>query len=232
MKRSSRMIITILAIFIFLISILGAVSTSIFELNFYTKTQNKYGVAQSMNLTQKEVTEATTVALLYTKGRSSELSYIVNDNGEDVDIYSSQDKEHMVDVKNLYYGMYYTLVVTGVLLLIAVIVLFLRQKQINVFGLTLIINQVSLYTLVFVGVIALFAFINFDQFWVMFHKVFFRNDLWLMNPNKDALVNLFPEGLFMDLVYKIILRFAIIFGSVNLGAFLYRAHSLRDVKND
>lgn len=232
MKKSNRIIIGILAFLIFMISILGAVSTSIFELDFYTKTQEKYEVAQNMDITQKAVTEATMVALLYTKGHSSKLSYIIEENGNEIDLYSTQDKEHMLDVKNLYYGMYYTLVTTAVLIFITLIVLFFKRKEVNVFGLTLLINQVSMYTLIFVGIIALFAFINFDQFWVMFHKVFFRNDLWLMNPNQDALVNLFPEGLFMDLVYRIITRFAIIFGSVNLSAFLYRAHSLRRIKND
>ncbi|NLC54608.1 MAG: TIGR01906 family membrane protein [Erysipelothrix sp.] len=230
MRKSNRIIIGMLTILIFIISILGAVSTSIFELDFYTKTQEKYNVAENMQISQQEVTDATIVALLYTKGQASELTYILENNGASEDLYSEQDKVHMVDVKNLYLAMYYTFLALAITFFILIIILMFKRKQINVFSLTLIINKVSLYTLVLVGMIALFAFVNFDQFWVMFHKIFFRNDLWLMNPYKDALVNLFPEGLFMDLVFKIILRFIIIFASVNIGAFLYRAYSLKEVK--
>ena len=232
MKRYNRIVIGVMAFLMFMISVLGAVSTSIFELNFYTKTQEKYNVAEKMNISQEEVTEATTVALLYTKGTVKDLDYIVQSKEESFDLYSSQDKEHMIDVKNLYKGMYYVLVGSIIGLFVTIAILIFKRKEINVFGLTLIVNKVSMYTLIFVAMLALFAFVNFDQFWTMFHKVFFSNDLWLMNPNTDALVNLFPEGLFSDLVFRIIYKFVAIFGLVNISAFLYRAYSLREIKND
>ena len=232
MKKSNRVIIGIVAFLIFIIAILGSVSTSVFELNFYNKAQAKYDVAKSMNLDDEDVTNATIVALLYTKGLSNDLTYMINENNQEVDLYSSQDKEHMIDVQNLYGAMYKTLVFSGISLFIAIIILLIRRKQINTFTLTLILNKVSIYTLLFTAIIALFAFVNFEQFWVFFHKVFFRNDLWLMNPYQDALVNLFPEGLFMDLVYRIIAKFVLIFSSVNIIAYLYRFFSLKGVKND
>lgn len=229
MKRSSRILITILSLVIFVVSVLTAVTSSIFELDFYTNSQIKHNVAQNMGLEQKEVTEATTVALLYTKGITSDLTYIKTIDGEQVDLYSSQDKEHMIDVQNLYKNVYYVLLASAISLLIVAIVLLFKRKEVNVFGLTLQFNKVSLYTLIFVATLGIFAFVNFDKFWTMFHKVFFTNDLWLMDYKKDLLVNLFPEGLFMDLVFKILFRFALIFGLVNITAFLYRAYSLREI---
>lgn len=215
---------------IFLISVLGAVSTSIFEQEFYTQSQIKHNAGQRMNLTQQEVLDATTVALLYTKGAIADLVYEKQVDNETVDLYSIQDKQHMIDVKNLYYGMYYVLVASVIAMFITAIILVFKRKQFSIFGLTYLINQVSLYSIIGVFVLAMFAWLNFEQFWTFFHKVFFRNDLWLMNYNTDLLVNIFPEALFMDLVFKIILRFVIIFGLVNLTAFFYRAYSLRENK--
>ena len=230
MKRTNRILIGFLAVMIFLVSVLGAVSSSIFEQDFYTKSQIKHNAGQRMNLNQQQVTDATTVALLYTKGVIADLVYETQVDGETVDLYSSQDKEHMIDVKDLYYGMYYVLVASVVAMFITAIVLVFRRKQFSIFGMTYLINQVSLYSIIAVGFLAMFAWINFEQFWTFFHKVFFRNDLWLMNYNTDLLVNIFPEGLFMDLVFKIILRFTIMFGLINLTVFFYRAYSIRESK--
>ena len=43
------------------------------------------------------------------------------------------------------------------------------------------------------------AVINFDGFFVTFHRLAFRNDLWLLNPRTDLLIRLMPETLFEDL---------------------------------
>lgn len=227
MKKINKVIIFFLTLSIFLISVLASVTTSVFELNFYSEAQKKYDVAQKMNLSQKQVNEATTVALLYTKGLTNNLEYNVKIEDQVYDVYSTQDKEHMIDVKNLYTGVYRVLVISAVVLMISSVILFIKRKKINKFSSTLLFNKLSLYTLIAVGFLALFAWVNFDQFWTMFHKVFFTNDLWLMNPRKDALVNLFPANLFMDLVFKIIFRFIFIFGLVNIAAYAYRHITIR-----
>lgn len=230
MKKNSKVVIIFLSLMIFLVSVLGAVTTSVFELDFYTKSQSKHQVAEKLNLSQQQVTEATIVSLLYTKGLVKDLVYNTEIDGEVVDLYSKQDKEHMIDVKNLYAGAYYVLLAGIVGIFISMLTLVFLRKSFNTFSLTLLFNKVSFYALVFVGVVALFAFVSFDQFWTFFHKIFFRNDLWLMDYNKDLLVNIFPAGLFMDLVFKIIFRFFAIFGLANLTAYGYRLASMRRLK--
>lgn len=232
MKKNTKVVIIFLSIMIFLVSVLGAVTTSVFELDFYTKSQQKHEVAKKLNLSQQEVTEATIVSLLYTKGLATDLVYKTEVDNEVVDLYSTQDKEHMVDVKNLYAGAYFVLLAGIVGIFISMIVLLFLRKSFNTFSFTLLFNKVSLYSLVFVGAVALFAFVNFNQFWTFFHKIFFRNDLWLMDYNKDLLVNIFPAGLFMDLVFKIIARFFAIFGLANLTAYGYRLMSLKRMKTN
>ena len=45
----------------------------------------------------------------------------------------------------------------------------------------------------------LWALANFDGFFVTFHRIAFRNDLWLLDPRTDLLIRLMPSALFMDL---------------------------------
>ena len=37
----------------------------------------------------------------------------------------------------------------------------------------------------------------------MFHHIFFNNDLWMLNPDTDLLINIVPEPFFMDTAARI-----------------------------
>ncbi|MCH4171800.1 MAG: TIGR01906 family membrane protein [Lactobacillus sp.] len=41
------------------------------------------------------------------------------------------------------------------------------------------------------------AALNFDTFFVTFHKIFFRNSDWLFDPAVDPIINVLPEQFFM-----------------------------------
>ena len=53
----------------------------------------------------------------------------------------------------------------------------------------------------------------------MFHEMFFSNDLWLLDPNTDMLINIVPEPFFIDTSLYICITFII--GSVLLILLTY-----------
>ncbi len=38
--------------------------------------------------------------------------------------------------------------------------------------------------------------LNFDKGFTLFHRIFFSNDYWIFDPNKDPIINLLPEAFF------------------------------------
>ena len=60
-----------------------------------------------------------------------------------------------------------------------------------------------LIVLVPLGIFALYAALNFDQAFTLFHKLLFRNDLWLLDPRTDLLIRICPESLFRNMGIKI-----------------------------
>lgn len=44
-----------------------------------------------------------------------------------------------------------------------------------------------------VGLVGLF----FDQFFILFHQILFRNDNWLFNPQTDPVIYILPPELFL-----------------------------------
>ena len=56
-----------------------------------------------------------------------------------------------------------------------------------------------------IAFIVMAALIDFNTFWTNFHLIFFRNDLWLLNPNTDRLILMVPLNFFITLVTRIII---------------------------
>ncbi|APH17476.1 TIGR01906 family membrane protein [Clostridium botulinum] len=61
--------------------------------------------------------------------------------------------------------------------------------------------------------------LNFDKGFTFFHKIFFSNDYWLFDPNKDPIINLLPETFFFHSVLLIL--FFIMFFSL-ISYILYK----------
>jgi integral membrane protein (TIGR01906 family) len=58
----------------------------------------------------------------------------------------------------------------------------------------------SLALLLLVGAL---SFVDFGELFVRFHQLSFRNDLWMLDPSRDYLVILFPEGFWLDVTLRI-----------------------------
>ena len=47
-------------------------------------------------------------------------------------------------------------------------------------------------------IIAIISAIDFTFVFTVFHKIFFNNDLWILYPDKDNLINIMQEDVFSD----------------------------------
>ena len=44
---------------------------------------------------------------------------------------------------------------------------------------------------------------NFSECFVIFHEIFFDNDLWIFDSRTDFMIRMLPEGFFYDMVIRI-----------------------------
>ncbi|MBQ8109586.1 MAG: DUF1461 domain-containing protein [Clostridia bacterium] len=63
-----------------------------------------------------------------------------------------------------------------------------------------------LVLLIPLGTFAIWALADFDAAFTFFHRLLFRNDLWLLNPRTDLLIRICPESMFMAMGGMIALR--------------------------
>lgn len=103
--------------------------------------------------------------------------------------YSEYGQIHFKDVKKIFTVIDILIIITG---LFSIIGLYRNLKFKNLDFL----KQTS-SILIILPILLLTAFmINFDTFFTVFHKIFFRNDYWLFDPKLDPIINILPQEFF------------------------------------
>lgn len=103
--------------------------------------------------------------------------------------YSEGGAQHFVDCKVIFNAVYAAGAVSMVLV---ILILILKKKKDKRFLLASGITTLALPVLL-LGLIA----VDFDRMFVLFHKIFFSNDLWIFNPRYDEVINILPAAFFM-----------------------------------
>jgi integral membrane protein (TIGR01906 family) len=158
------------------------------------------------NINQQTAQEISNQVISYLQGKT-ELSE---------ELIGSTAKQHMKDVK-LFRNITKYLLFTSIIISISgiLILLFLKKfKRISKIILTSSIITLSLLFLTFI-----ISKTSFTNAFTAFHEIFFRNNLWLLNPETDALINVFSEQFFMDFVYGVVFLstiFALIFSVLGM----------------
>ncbi|MFZ5352698.1 MAG: TIGR01906 family membrane protein [Bacillota bacterium] len=199
-----------------------------FDRSYYVKQYEKYEVPSRLSMTMEELMNSTEKLLLYMEGRRDNLDFKAFMGGEEREFFSQRDKLHMVDVKELFSKGRLLRNLAAAYMVIFVLLFFSFKKSskaIGRFGIWL-----SCTGLLPVLVLILLMYSDFNRYFTIFHEIFFTNDLWLLDPKADTLVNIFPESFFADTAYRIgclyILELVVIF-SCSIIYILYKKRKYR-----
>ena len=165
----------------------------------------------------------------YISGKLPFLETSVSINGVPTVFYSIRSMIHMGDVRNIIVTL---MKINYVAIFLCLISLF---KLINLNGFLTELEKVYKRTVIIITTILvailIFGLVNFDAFFVRFHKILFTNDLWLLDPNEDYIICLLPEKIFMIYGLRIVIAMvlAVVF-SVFLLHILSKIQSRQEAK--
>lgn len=178
-----------------------------FDRSFYAEEYAKDNTAAYVGVSQGELEDATDALLSYIQGGRGDLDLTAVIGGTERQYYNEREKAHMVDVRALYFA------AAGVMIwgsiaaagLFAACFLLWKKKALR----TVLegIYKTAYAILAAFAALAVWAAIDFNGFWVSFHLVFFRNDLWMLDPRTDLMIRMFSSGFFFDLVFRILALF-------------------------
>lgn len=105
---------------------------------------------------------------------------------------------HFKDVKDIFNALYMIFAFT-LAIIIGIILYKKKQKDYHYLFVS------AFVTLILPIFVSIGVWLNFNSFFIKFHKIFFRNDHWLFDPTTDPIINILPEAFFMHCATVIII---------------------------
>lgn len=211
MKGLTKILSLIIALFSMFFLLLLSLWIVCYNFKGYYKHEFiKYKVYEDIGTSLDDLLDVNTQMLDYLIDKKESLADIKTTiNGEEnVSFFNAREITHMEDVKGLFLAglrLIYILIIANILLLFLLFLLNRREM------LLYLANGMLLGSVVFLLILFVLSLViasDFTKYFIIFHKIFFDNDLWILNPATDRLINMVPEGFFIDTTRNISLVYA------------------------
>jgi len=226
-------------LFMVCLPMLLVTATIAFEFNslwLYKNGFEKYNVSQTTGLSEAELEKAVRGLINYFNSDEEYISLTVIKDDKPFELFNQQEVAHLKDVKGLVRLDYRLLLGAAIYVgAYAGICLFWQRKRRRQLAWGVVGgSSIALGMMLALGIGSMV--LDFGQLYTQFHFLAFTNELWMLDPTKDYLIMLVPEGFQYDMVMlfaKITIGVAVTLGGV-AGKYLWatrrRAKSREDLR--
>ena len=123
-----------------------------------------------------------------------------------VELFNDKEILHMKDVKEIINNLFLFGKISS-LFFVLIILLIIYKFKVHLYS---IFKYSSIIFIIIIFLFSLLSLISFNQIFILFHEIAFRNDLWLLNINEDYLLMMFPESFFRDVAIFLLLSSLIV----------------------
>ena len=175
---------------------------------YYEKEYAKYGVLNDVHMEMDDLLDVTDEMMAYLRGSREDLHVPTIVDGQPREFFNDREIAHMEDLRGRFLGGLALRRISLGLIVACVILLLLLKADIR----RVLPKMICIGSALFFAVLAVLAGIistDFNQYFIMFHHIFFNNDLWMLNPDTDLLINIVPEPFFMDTAARIAMTYGV-----------------------
>ena len=221
MKNYKKLLYILFGLTLSVVLLLTAVDIVTFNTDHYLNEYEKHGVAAVTGMDMDNLEHVTEELLSYLKGDRENLDMKAIIKGEKREVFREREKLHMVDVKELFVAGRRIRNI-GVLLLVAMLIYFITKDRLWRKSISKTLIYTSMANVDLIIILFLLMYFDFTKYFDYFHYIFFDNDLWILNPKTDIMIQMLPEAFFYNTAVKIAL---IYIGSIiTLGLTCYWGH--------
>ena len=224
MKNVERILAVIFSISILLVLVISAVEVAVYaDYGYFRKEFEKYDVNNPkgiVNMEMDELMNVTVKMMEYLRGDRENLDIVAKIGNEEMEFFGEREKSHMADVRDIFVGALKVRWYAVGMATLAIVNLFLllRWKDIKV-----LLFRAYLATIgglvVLLGALGIWAYVDFTEAFYKFHALFFSDYEWILDTRTSRLINILPEGFFVDTAIRIVvifILFILIMGGVLL----------------
>jgi integral membrane protein (TIGR01906 family) len=135
-----------------------------------------------------ELTIANYLKVLIISGKES---YSILENGTSA--FTDIEITHLKDIVHILYILRIILLISMIL---SIILLIKYKKQ---------IFNIAIISIILITFIGLVIYLFFDNTFIIFHLISFKNTFWILNPKIHLLINIFPEEFFINKFVQLII---------------------------
>jgi integral membrane protein (TIGR01906 family) len=159
----------------------------------------KYQVGITTGLTEPELKKTAIGLIRYFNSGEEYINLTVTKNNQPFELFNEREIIHLKDVKGLIRLDYWVWLGTAVYAVGYIVSrLFWSKRRYRPLAWALV-GGGSL-TLALMLALGLWALVGFDQLFLQFHLLSFANEFWQLDPTRDYLIMLFPQGFFYDAI--------------------------------
>ena len=191
-KFTQLLFILCLPVMLFTASVSAAANSQwLYEYGF-----SKYDVSRVTGIAPDELSRVADGLIDYWNSGDETFNIVVVKDGRPFTLFNEREVGHLIDVKGIFRLLYKLLLGSFLyVLLFTVITLFLwKDRRLLAVGLTWG-SGLGILLMIALGLLAI---TDFQWLFWQFHLFSFSNDLWLLDPSRDYLIMLFPEGFWFD----------------------------------
>ena len=217
-KSLGAIFYSLIGIFFSIALLLTAVEVVAFNTNHYDKMFAKYEISSATGLESEELSGVFQDVLRYLKDDRGLLDTVIIKSGSREAAFGERAIMHMQDVKVLFTrGLLIRTVSMVILASLITFAIFRDPKWKAILSKTLF--KAAIINLLLIFLLYVLMKTDFYKYFTYFHLIFFSNDLWILDPNTELLIQMLPEGLFFDTAIKIAMLF--ITSNVLIGIIIF-----------
>lgn len=165
----------------------------------YDYSFDRYNAEDATGLSRADLDSTAAALRQYFNNDEKTFYHTVTEGGLPGPVFNARETRHMEDVKGLFVWVNRLQELSVIFVLAYVVAFFLWARDSNVRQLaTQALIGLGLGTLA-VGGIAVVAAFGFEAAFTRFHKVLFSNNLWQLDPERDHLIQMFPQDFWRDI---------------------------------
>lgn len=187
----------------YILGILTALFLVITLLGFATRIESQNLKYYKSKMIENNITEVTGKSLDELMDISKDLSNYLSEGDENLLRPQFNDREvtHMRDVFKLLHMMD---VLTRISLVLVIVLGFFTIRNYGYNEFYRYFLKGLLILIVVFGILVLAVSLNFQRAFTIFHELLFTNDLWLLDPKTDLMIQMLPENFFSGMALNIV----------------------------
>ena len=173
--------------------------------SFYLSEFARYHVGAVTGLSNEDLGRVAHAFVTYFQSPPGRLDIVVNLPEGPQPLLNEREIAHMIEVQGLMHRIFFIWTWSMVTLVISGGIIVAADQSSG--GRAVLIASVlgGALAVLTVGALTVASMVNFEQLFWQFHLISFTNDFWLLDPLRDRLIQLYPEGFFYDAALRIAL---------------------------